>query len=54
MDFVIIYRFQGPWQQKIKYGPSAQMTMPARTASTFCTKRRAALPHVFVFLRLIP
>ena len=37
---------------KSKYGPSAQMTMPARRASTSCAKRRAALLPIF-FLSLI-
>jgi len=31
-----------------KYGPSAQITMPARRASKFCAKRCAALPHICV------
>ena len=35
-----------------KYGPSAQMTMPARRASEFCAKRRALLLLIF-FLSLI-
>ena len=35
-----------------KYGPSAQMTMPARHASKFCAKRHAVSPHIF-FLSLI-
>ena len=52
VDFVIFERFQGPLVFFSKYGRSAQMTMPARRASKFCAKRRAALLPIF-FLSLI-
>ena len=52
VDVVICYRFEGPLVKFSKYGPSAQMTMPARRASKLCAKRRAASPHIF-FLSLI-
>ena len=31
-----------------KYDPSAQMTMPARSASKFCARTRSECPDMFV------
>ena len=53
VDLVNFKRFQGPLVKKTKYGPSVQMTMPARRASKFYAKRRAASLPIF-FLSLIP
>ena len=35
-----------------KYDPSAQMTMPARSASKFCARTRSECPEIF-YLDLI-
>ena len=48
VDVVISKQFYGILVKCSKYCRSAQMTMPARRASKFCAKRRAALPpHLF-------
>ena len=47
MNVVDFHGFEGLLVFFPKSGQSVQMTMPARRASKFSTKRRALLPEVF-------
>ena len=47
VNWVDFDEFQAPLVKTSKSLHSGQMTMPARRASKFCTKRRALSPEVF-------